>query len=48
MTLKEFRELTKDWPEDAKIEKWNTHYGWTWLSEVKLKNIEGKDYITLE
>ena len=27
MTLKEFRELTKDMPEDARIEIPNWHYG---------------------
>lgn len=48
MTLKEFREITKDYPEDAQIDKWNTNYGWTLLHKVKLENIEGKDYITLE
>lgn len=47
MTLKEFREITKDWPEDAQIDKWNTNYGWTELREVKLENIEGKNIISL-
>jgi len=47
MTLKEFRELTKDWPEDAQIDKWNTNYGFTVLSEVKIEKINDKDYITL-
>lgn len=47
MTLKEFREITKDWPEDIQIDKWNTNYGWTELREVKINNIEGKDIIEL-
>ena len=47
MTLKEFREITKDWPEDTRIDKWNTNYGWTELREVKLENIEGKNIISL-
>lgn len=34
MTLKEFREITKDFPEDVKIDKWNTNYGWTELRNV--------------
>ena len=47
MTLKEFREITKDWPEDTRIDKWNTNYGLTELREVKINNIEGKDIIEL-
>lgn len=35
MTLKEFREITKDMPEDAVIDKWNTNYGWTKLQKVE-------------
>ena len=36
LTLKEFREITKDFPEELKIIKWNTNYGYTHLHEVIL------------
>jgi hypothetical protein len=35
MTVKELKEKLEGIPDDTKINKWNTNYGWTELSKVK-------------
>ena len=47
MTLGEFRKITENCPDDMVMDKWNTHYGWTELREVKFENCNGKVILSL-
>lgn len=47
MTLGEFRKITENCSDDIIMDKWNTHYGWTELREVKIENCSGKDVLSL-
>lgn len=49
MTVKELKEKLEGVPEDTKVCKWNTNYGWTELHDVKYtKFSDGSTSLDLE